>query len=243
MSVKAISNLFRKLDLALIVPKDSPIKDPSDVKGKRLIFTAGGFEGPFIEPFLEKVGLNASQVKLMNVTVSARNSTYVNGGADGLFGGAIGDYSAVNSKLASNRILFPDVGINVPSFGYVVTPTILLAKGDALRKFVSIAAGAWGYTLAGHEQEAAEAVARANPQSRLDPVVTLEQVKLSLPFLYTPNTKDLPLGVQSEADWLAGIEVLEKTKMIKPGSKPSDYYTNDYIDVALVKKIESGEGP
>jgi NitT/TauT family transport system substrate-binding protein len=238
-SVTSIAGVFRKLDLGLLVPEESTIKGPADVRGKNLIFTAGSFEGPFIDPFLAKGGLTRADVNLMNLAYAARFSTYINGGADGLFGAGTGDYAQVSAKRPTRRILFADVGLNVPSFGFVTTQNALEKKGDALRKFVSIAMGTWMYILAGHEKEAAEAVVQANPQGRLDPEQILAQIKLCPPFFTTPATANLPLGVQSAEDWAAGIEVMEKANMIKPGSKPSDYFTNDYLDVSLIKSIAS----
>jgi NitT/TauT family transport system substrate-binding protein len=236
-SVTSIAGVFRKLDLGLLVPEESAIKGPADVKGKNLIFTAGSFEGPFIDPFLAKGGLTRADINLMNLTYAARLSTYISGGADGLFGAGTGDYAQVSAKRPTRRILFADFGLNVPSFGFVTTENALKKKGEALRKFVSIAMGAWMYILAGHEKEAAEAVVRANPQARLDPEQILTQIKLCPPFFTTPTTANLPLGVQSAEDWAAAIEVMEKANMIKPGSKPSDYFTNDYLDVSLINSI------
>jgi NitT/TauT family transport system substrate-binding protein len=238
-SLVAIAGIFRKFDLALIVPKDSSIKKPADVKGKKLIFTAGSFEAPFIDAFLEKGGLTRDQVELTNLGYAARASTLVSGRADGLFGGSIGDYTTVASQTAARLLLFADVGLDVPSSGLFARQDVLKKKGDALRTFASIIAGSWAYVLNGHEKEAAQAVIRAQPQARLDPELTLKQVKLSLNFLHSANTskRDLPIGVHSEDDWAAGIALLEKAKMIEPGSKVSEYFTNEYLDLELVKKI------
>jgi hypothetical protein len=30
---------------------------------------------------------------------------------------------------------------------------------------------------------------------------------------------------------------MEKAKVIDPGTKPTDYFTNDYLDVDLIRKI------
>jgi NitT/TauT family transport system substrate-binding protein len=240
MSLVAVACIFRKLDLALLVPEDSSVKKPADVKGMKLIFTGGSFEGPYIDTFLEKGGLTRDQVTLLNLSFAARVSTYVSGGADGLFGGAIGDFVSVSPKRPSRRILFADNGINVPSFGFFATPEMLKKKGDAIRRVVSIVAGSWTYTLDGHEDEAVQAEIHANPQARLDPAILLKQIQLSKPFMFTPATANLPIGVQSAEDWETGMVTLEKAKIVAPGAKASDYFTNDYIDVNLIKKIAAG---
>ncbi|HEX9461184.1 MAG TPA: hypothetical protein VGB82_01170, partial [Alphaproteobacteria bacterium] len=66
------------------------------------------------------------------------------------------------------------------------------------------------------------------------------QLKDSLPFLYTPASQKLPIGVQAESDWTEAIGVMERAKTIDPGSKAKDYFTNDYLDLDLIKSIASG---
>ena len=38
-------------------------------------------------------------------------------------------------------------------------------------------------------------------------------------------------------DWADAIAAMEKAKMVNPGAKPTDYFTNDYLDINLIKKI------
>jgi NitT/TauT family transport system substrate-binding protein len=235
MPVVGIAGLFRKGDLSLLVPMDSSIKGPADVKGKKLMFTAGSFEGPFIDPFLAKGGITREQLDLINIAFSSRVSTYVSRAVDGVFGSAVGEYVSVSAKLPTRPILFADVGLNIPTFGLVATETMLQKKGDALRKFASIISGAWAYVLAGHEEEAAQAVLRGNPQARLDPAIVRAQIKASVPFFYTPATATEPIGVQSDADWAKAISIMENVKIIDAGSKPSQFITNKFLDLNLIK--------
>ena len=57
MPVISIAGFFRKGDLGLLVPVDSPIKEPKDIKGKRLVYTAGSMEAPFLDAFFNKAGV------------------------------------------------------------------------------------------------------------------------------------------------------------------------------------------
>jgi hypothetical protein len=45
--------------------------------------------------------------------------------------------------------------------------------------------------------------------------------------------------VQSEPDWKATIATMEKAKVIEPGWKPADFFTNDYLDVDTIKSLGS----
>jgi NitT/TauT family transport system substrate-binding protein len=45
----------------------------------------------------------------------------------------------------------------------------------------------------------------------------------------TPNTEGKPIGWQSEIDWKAALEAMEKANLVKAGWKTEDFFTNDFI--------------
>lgn len=240
LPVISIAGFFRKGDLALLVPVNSPIKSPANLKGTKIVTTPGSLEAPFIDPFLSKGSLTRNDVQLLNVDASAKVTTYISGGNDGVFSSTAFTLALVKEKRESRPVLFADFGLNLPGFGLVVTEANLKQKGEALKAFASIVAGSWAYVLAGHEEEAVQATMKAREQSRLNPDQLRGQLKDALPFLYTPATEKLPIGVQSESDWAAAISLLEAAKVIDPGSSPKSYFTNDYLDADRVKSIAGG---
>ncbi len=235
MPVISIAGLFRKGDLALLVPKDSPIHGPKDLKGKKLITTPGSLESPFLDAFFAKGGLTRADIDVLNVDASAKVSTYISGKGDGVFTSTAYTLPVVDPKRPTRPILFADFGLNVPGFGIFTTKSELQKKGEAIRKFVSIVCGSWNYVLNGHEEEAVKAVLHNRAQARLDETLVMAQLKASLPFLHTAASETLPIGFQDDKDWTAAIKAMEQAKMIEPGTKPKDYYTNEYLDGALLK--------
>ncbi|HEX9466432.1 MAG TPA: ABC transporter substrate-binding protein [Alphaproteobacteria bacterium] len=240
MSVRAVASFFRKGDMALMVSEDSGVKGPADLKGKKIIYSAASFEGPFLAPFLAKGGVTPDQLLLMNVDANARIPTYVNGDADGIFGSPVGTGVVIAEKRPTRFVLFADFDMNMPGFGLFTTEAKLQQKGEALRQFVSLSCGAWAYIVAGHQDEAVEALLKARAQDRLEPSLMKKQLEDSFAFLYTPATAGQPIGLQAESDWAAALKVMEIAKVIDPGSKPTDYFTNDYIDPALIKATAGG---
>lgn len=237
LPVIAIAGFFRKGDLGLLVPKDSPIHGPKDLAGKRLAYTAGSLEAPFLDAFLAAGGLTRDKLQLLNVEASSKIATYLTGNVDGVFSSAPFVLPLVEAKRPSRAVLFSDHGLNLPSFGLLTTEAKLKEKGPALKKFASIVAGTWGYIVAGHVDEATKAVIAERPQAKLDPALLRGQIEQSLTFLNSPASANLPIGVQAEADWAAAIAAMEKAGVIKPGSKPADYFTNDYIDLAIFHQV------
>jgi NitT/TauT family transport system substrate-binding protein len=59
-------------------------------------------------------------------------------------------------------------------------------------------------------------------------------------YMFTQATEHEPIGIQSDEDWRLTIADMEAAGVIRPGSKPSDYYTNDYVDRAQIAKIGAG---
>jgi NitT/TauT family transport system substrate-binding protein len=235
----AIADFFRTGDLCLFVPRDSAIKTIADLRGKKLIATETSFEAPFIDAFLAAGGLTRKDVTLENINFATRNAVYAHGEVDGNFGTPVGTGVQIEKLRPSRCFLFGDYGVNVPSFGLFTRPAMLSEKGAALRSFASIVAGAWTYVRSNpaHAEEAIDALLAARPTDRLVRSDLLKELTASFRFLYTKRTKNAPIGVQSSADWADALSLMEKAHLVPPGAKPSDYFTNDYLDVNLIKKI------
>jgi NitT/TauT family transport system substrate-binding protein len=179
---------------------------------------------------------------MIQVDASAKVSTYVLPTSDGVFTSAAYSVPVANPNKPTRAIPFADFGMNMPGFGLVANETVLKSKADALKTFASITAGAWAYVIKGrHEGEAIQAMMKSHENDKsVDPKLLQEQLDMSVPFLDTPASKDLPIGVQAESDWADAIKVMEAAKTIDPGSKPKDFYTNDYLDLDLIKSTAKG---
>ena len=143
---------------------------------------------------------------------------------------------AVEASRASDAILFSDYGLQFPSFGLLSSEEKIKARGPAIRRFASIVSGAWEYILKGGEDEAVQAIIAQRPQAKLDPKILRAQVEALKSYFPTAATQGQPMGVMAEADWVAGIKTMASVKLIKEG-KASDFYTNNMLDPALIKKI------
>ena len=244
MPIISVAGFFRKGDLALLVPVDSPIHAPKDCRGKHLVYTAGSMEAPFLDMWFAAGGLKRSDAQLVQVDASAKVPTYLLPTSDGVFTSTAFTVPVVMARKPTRAITFADFGMNMPGFGILANDAALKAKGEAIAKFASITSGTWAYILNGkHEDEAVEAILKARPNDRLEQQkdVLVGQLKASLPFLYTPASQKLPIGVQAQQDWADAINVLERAKVITPGSKPDDYYTNKYLDLDLIKSVSAGK--
>jgi NitT/TauT family transport system substrate-binding protein len=237
--VIATANFFRTGDICLLVPNDSPMRTVADLRGKRLVATAASMEAPFIDAFLAAGGLTRGDVQVQHIDFVARNSIYARGEVDGIFGTPVGTGVQLEKLRPSRCILFADYGLNLPGFGIFATREMLEKRGKALRAFSSIVAGSWSYIISSptRMEEAIDVLAKARATDRLDRADLMKQLQASIPFLHSKRTRDTPIGVGNADDWADAIAVMEKAKVINPGTKPTDYFTNDYLDLDLIRRI------
>jgi NitT/TauT family transport system substrate-binding protein len=236
LPVKAIANFARKNDIGLLVPRGSGIRSPKDLAGKKIIFTAGSLEAPFLDTFLAKGGLKREQVELVSVEAAAKVPTYAAKRADGVFSTVPFVLPAVEASRPSEAVLFSDYGLQFPSFGLLSSDEKIKARGPALRRFASIVSGAWQYIVNGHEDEAVQAIIAQRPQAKLDPKVLRGQIDALKGFFGSAAAQGLPLGLMADADWTEGINTMASVKLIK-SAPASEFYTNELLDRELIRKI------
>ena len=237
LPVISVAGFLRKGDMGILVDRKLGVKTLKDLIGKKIDYTAGSLEGPFVEPFFKINGIRPDSIHLVNVDASAKLSTYVTGAVDGIITSVPLYYVLLKDKRPVEPILFADYGMNLPSFGLIARPETLRAKGDAVKRFVSVVCAAWDYIYDNHQEEGARAMLAQRPNAGQSVAQILETMAVSRPFFFSENTKNAPIGVQNAADWADTLKVMESAKVIPSGSKPTDYFTNDYIDHGYGKKI------
>jgi NitT/TauT family transport system substrate-binding protein len=182
LPVKALAVFLRKNDIGLLVPSDSGITGPAQLKGKKVGYTAGSLEAPFIDSFLLAGGLKRDQVELVNVDAASKATTYAVGRVDAIFSTIPFVLPSMAKNRPSKPIAFSDFGLNMPSFGFLVNESKLAERGDVLARFASLVARTWEYIYAGHEDEGVEAIISQRPQARLDRTVLRGHVDAIRPF-------------------------------------------------------------
>jgi NitT/TauT family transport system substrate-binding protein len=225
----SFAGFVRKGDLAAMVDKKENVKTAKDLIGKKLFCFTTSPWAPFIKPFLAANGITPEQVNVVMVAPTAVVATYLAGEGDGFLSVMPDSEPRVRATRPVTSVLLADSGITFPSYGLVATEGTLKSKGAALKKLAQIQVRAWDYIYAGHIDEAVNAIIAQRPNIKLDPVVLRNQIEVYRPFFPSPSTPGLATGVQADADWTAAIQTMERLGLIKPGHKPSDYYTNALV--------------
>lgn len=231
MKVVSIGSLMRGTALGLFVPKGSGIKHPKELEGKEVLYTATSFEGPFMDTFLKAAGTSREKVTLVSVDAASKVSSYNAGRSMGMVTTIPYGVSSVAKGRPSDVIRFSDFGLILPSYGLIVHEDTLREKPEMLKRMVAAYFEAWASIISSPAEIEAtgKAIVKRRPDAKIDPAQIAEYVALNKEFFYTKDTQGKPLGWQSEADWERTIKTMEDAKLLQPGSKASDYYTNVFF--------------
>jgi len=222
LPVKALAVYARRSDVGMLVPSDSGIKGPAQLKGKRVAYTAGSLEAPFIDAFLAAGGVQRKDVELVNVDAASKATTYAVGRTDAAFSTIPFFLPAVSAKRPSIGIPFADYGLHMPSFGLFASESKLKQRPEVLARFAAVVTRAWKYIYDGHQDEAVQAILAERRQARLDASVLRGQIDALESFLaISPAT---PVGSLIPADWDNAVKTLSSVGLIGSTNPGSSFY-------------------
>ena len=224
LPVKAVAVFARLSDVGLLVPQGAGIKGPKDLKGKKVAYTAGSLEAPFVDAFLAGGGLKKSDLELINVDAAGKAATYAAGRADAAFSTIPFFLPVVSQTRPSEAIRFADYNLNMPSFGLFASEAKIASKREAIAKFASVTAAAWQYVYSGHEDEAVDAIVAQRPQAKLDKKVLRGQIDALRGFFQLPAPAGQPLGAPLAADWGVAVKTLGDAGLLKSIKDGNDFF-------------------
>jgi NitT/TauT family transport system substrate-binding protein len=236
LPVKAVAVFARLSDVGLLVPAGGGIKGPKDLKGKKVVYTAGSLEAPFIDSFLAAGGLKRSDLELVNVDAASKAATYVAGRADAAFSTIPFFLPVVSQTRLSDAVRFADYNLNMPSFGLMTNEAKLATKREAISKFASVVSASWQYIYNGHEEEAVDAIIAQRPQARLDRKVLRGQIDALKGFFNLPAPAGTLLGAPVAADWTVAVKTLTDAGLIKSIKDGNDFFVPGLVRAAPAVK-------
>ena len=232
LPVVGIAGFARRGDLAVMVDAATGPKSFKELAGKKFVCFTGSPWVPFIKSFAKGAGLREDDFAVTMVAPPAMVSTYASGNADGFLSMGPFGVPLVAKSRPSRALLAGDAGIVFPSFGLVSNEETIKKRPAVLKKLVQVNIRAWEYIYQSpaNLEEGVKAIMSERPQAKLDADLLRGQIVAYRDFFDTPNTKGKRFGWQAEADWVAAIKSMESAGAIKPGRKPAEYYTNQFVD-------------
>ena len=138
---------------SLVVLKDGPIKSLSDLKGKKVGYSIGGFEDAILGKMLEKAGLSLADITLVNVNFSLSPSI-ISGQVDAVIG-AFRNFELNQMDIVGKpgRAFYPEEE-GVPPYDELILVANKNALNDSrLRRLVDALERATQY-IVNHPQQA-----------------------------------------------------------------------------------------
>lgn len=231
LPVKAIAVYARHSDIGLLVPEDSGITGPAQLKGRKVVYTAGSLEAPFIDSFLAAGKLKRGDVELLNVDAAGKVATYAVGRADAVFSTIPFVLPSVTKTRKSNAVRFSDYGLDMPSFGLFASEAKLASRGEAIGRFASVVSRAWEYIFAGHQDEAVAAIIAQRPQARLDPQILRGQID-ALEYYFGKREQGRRIGPPVPEEWAQAVKTLTSVGLLSGKNPAEDFYARDVAQPA-----------
>jgi NitT/TauT family transport system substrate-binding protein len=229
MALTSIAGFIRAGDNGVVVPVDSPIHEPKDLLGKRIVYALGGGSAGMMDAFFSAAHLPRSELKLVGVDASAIASTYVAGNVDAAVSTVAFLLPLVNDKRPSRAIPYASVGLNLPGYGLTVRTADVAPRAAVFAKLVPVIDRVWGYVKDGHVPEAIDAILAARSNERLDRDMLIAQLNGYLLLMDTPATKGHPIGWQAESDWSSASAALHTAGLLKNDVPATAYFTNQFV--------------
>jgi NitT/TauT family transport system substrate-binding protein len=222
--------LFQSNPNCFLVRKSAGMTSLDQLKGKTIILASTTDNSAMIA-MLAKHGVTTSTAKIEYAATSAQFGAFIQGTAD-----AISTYAYSNQPIfrATNNLdttafCQADDGFNFQWAGFATKAGYLAANRATLK---GLAAGiAETYTAAAANPGAAATALQRHYPNLAPPIdVASQTIRLQLPYFVTRNTKGLPLGKMSPADWDATKQMGVKYFGIRPDFNVATAWSNAAFD-------------
>lgn len=227
--VRMVMGDIQKNPMSIIAAARAGIKAPKDLVGKRVAFSPGEGAYLLLPAYLKRNGLLMSQLHMESLAPAAHDQALLSGKVDADVGFGYIEVPALRAKgLKVNSLSYAASGINVPSLGIIATDQTLSQRSGLVKRF--LAATIKGFKAAEADPAAAiAALAKENPNVKVDKSIDQKVLERSFRLLNTTNTQGHPFGWMSAKDWTAAQALLVKYEGIKPKPNVDAYFTNQFL--------------
>ncbi|MET8687062.1 ABC transporter substrate-binding protein [Streptomyces sp. NPDC004732] len=200
------------------------VASPADLKGKTVAGTAGDALTKTFPIFLQKNGMELSDVKVQNTDPAGKIAAVMSGKTDALLGYASDQGPTMRSKAEKDvsYLRFSEHGLNFYSNGLIAGSKTLQGRGDLAKRMTTAVSEAW----AAAEKKPGPAVAAMEGASEQLPPkdVLSEQFKTTLTLLHTDATKGKAPGANTAADWKQTIDVFSEAGLVENPKSVAEYW-------------------
>jgi NitT/TauT family transport system substrate-binding protein len=227
MPVEVVAIYQPEIPMALASFPDLALATPKDLEGKRLGISTGEAFGNMLEPFARLNGFDVSKVTVVRMENSARNLQFLVRKLDVTTIFLNNELPLFEKRVGVkfNVLKVADFGLKLLGSSFIVNSNFARNNPELLRKLLR--ATAKGYLDAKLDPRAATLIMDRYMTAKIDQDVLEQQIKATLDA--TPMVEGKPIGWQSDAAWMANLQLLKVTNAIRDIKDLRTYYTNDYL--------------
>lgn len=223
-SVLAITN---SSPYSLAVRTDSGIKTLKELEGKTIASAPSEAGLQLLPALFSRAGVDIAKVRVLRIEGAGKMVAVAEKRAEGLMAG-----------LDNQSLTLPRQGVPLIDFAYakngvntvgltILTHQDLIAQNpDLVRRFAK--ATIRSFEAAMKEPEASvKAGQKVKPDLETD--LSLEQLKVGIGLMKSPNTQNLPMGQFAAADWQETVDLMKQHQDLQTDKKAEDFFTNDFL--------------
>jgi sulfonate transport system substrate-binding protein len=188
----------------IVIPKNSPIKELKDLKGKKVAVAKGSSAYNFLYMAIEKAGLKGDDIKVIQLQPDEARPALDGGAIDAW---SIWDpYATIAVFQAGAKVLVSGEDLNINAPGFLIARTKFTQEHpDLTVLFLKTYEQARKYYL-DHQNEVAEQFVKTQ---KLDRPIIDTVLKNSFPIL-SPITPEFAKAHQEQADFLYSVGAINK---------------------------------
>jgi sulfonate transport system substrate-binding protein len=188
----------------IVIPKNSPIKELKDLKGKKIAVAKGSSAYNFLYMAIDKAGLKGDDIKVIQLQPDEARPAFESGAIDAW---SIWDpYATIAVYQIGAKILVSGQDLNINAPGFLIARTKFTQEHpDLTVLFLKTYEQARKYYL-DHQDEVADEFVKTQ---KLDKPIIVTVLQNSTPLL-SPITPEFAKAHQEQADFLYSVGAINK---------------------------------
>lgn len=226
--IVSVAQVQQKGATALVVPADSPIGKPSDLRGKRLGSTPTGSDATVLPAFLKHNALSKSDVTVANLPANGKLAALLSHKVDAINGQGYYYAAALEQQGTKTRqLLYADWGLNLLDHGIIANRSFAQDHGPTVTAFLRAYQQGLDYTRQ-HPEQACDVMVKKAGSVAMPKPLCLAQLKGFLALL-PPTSSTEKWGTNDSGLWKQTVAVLRRYGGVEGNGAISDMYTDSLL--------------
>lgn len=226
--IVGVAQVQQKGATALVVPDDSPISQPADLRGKTLGSTPTGSDATVLPAFLKRNGLSKSDVTVANLPANGKLAALLSHKVDAINGQGYYYVAALDKQgMKARQLLYADNGLNLLDHGIIANRSFAKDHGATVTAFLRAYHQGLEYTRQ-HPDQACDLMVEKAGSTAMPKPLCLAQLKGFLALL-PPASSTEKWGTNDPELWKQTVAVLKRYGGVKGDHPTSDMYTDSLL--------------